>query len=237
MGTGLRDEEPSGHQGRRRLLDAAYELFSTRGIQAVGTNEIIERAGVAKATLYSHFRSKNDLVLAFLERRDQVWTKEWIEREARRRAATPEKQLVAIFDLLDEWFRSPDFEGCSFVNVLLELESEHPAGEASIRYLENIRSVARTLAEEAGLHDPKAFALAWHIVMNGAIVQASEGVPDTARRAKRILRRLIEDHRPRRKATSGAGGRKDAPSGDETRASAATRSARPVAPTPVDTSP
>ena len=70
---------------RQRILDTAYELFSARGIRAVGTNEIIERAGVAKATLYSHFPSKNDLVLAFLEQREQRWTHAFVVAEARRR--------------------------------------------------------------------------------------------------------------------------------------------------------
>src|SRR2546423_14021311 len=98
---------------RERLLEAAYEMFATRGIRAVGIDEVIERAGVAKATLYRHFPSKDDLVLAFLEQREQLWTKGWVEAEARRRAATPEGRLLAIFDLFDGWFRRDDFEGCS----------------------------------------------------------------------------------------------------------------------------
>jgi|SRR5262245_7167793 len=72
---------------RERILDSAYELFSHRGIRAVGIDEIRERADVAKATLYRHFASKDDLVLAFLDRREQLWTREWVEREARARAA------------------------------------------------------------------------------------------------------------------------------------------------------
>src|SRR4026209_2475406 len=105
---------------RERILATAYELFSRRGIRAVGIDEVIERAGVAKATLYRHFPSKDDLVLAFLERREQLWTREWVEVEARRRGSTPEAQLLAIFDAFDEWFHANDFEGCSFINVLLE---------------------------------------------------------------------------------------------------------------------
>lgn len=99
---------------------------------------MIERAGVAKATLYRHFRSKDDLVLAFLEQREQVWTREWVEAEARRRGQTPEEQLLAVFDLFDEWFQQDDFEGCSFVNVLLEFGggSDHPLGRASAAHLD-----------------------------------------------------------------------------------------------------
>jgi AcrR family transcriptional regulator len=112
---------------------------------------VIARAGVAKATLYKHFRTKDELVLAFLERRETRWTREWVEQHARQRAKTPEGQLLAIFDPFDEWFHRDDFEACSFINVLLEMGPQHPAGGESIRQLENIRSVVRGLTEEAGL--------------------------------------------------------------------------------------
>jgi AcrR family transcriptional regulator len=111
---------------RERLVATAYELFSRRGIRDVGVNEVIARAGVAKATLYKHFRTKDELVLAFLERRETRWTREWVEQQARRRAKTPEEQLLAIFDLFDEWFHRDDFEACSFINVLLEMGPQHP---------------------------------------------------------------------------------------------------------------
>ena len=117
---------------RDRILDTSYELFSRRGVRAVGVDEVIERAGVAKATLYRHFPSKDDLVVAFLERREERWTIGWVETEARRRGSGPEEQLLAIFDAFDEWFRREDFEACSFINVLLELGPQHAAGSASV---------------------------------------------------------------------------------------------------------
>jgi AcrR family transcriptional regulator len=186
----------SGQSARERILETAYELFSHRGVHDVGVDELVERAGVAKATLYKHFSSKDELVLAFLEQREQIWTYGWVEREARRRGATPENQLLAIFDLFDEWFHGDDFEGCSFVNVLLEFgDLDHPVGRASAGYLENIRSVVRNLALEAGLRDPDTFALSWHILMKGSIVQAAEGDRDAAKRAQALGRLLIEQHR------------------------------------------
>jgi AcrR family transcriptional regulator len=180
---------------RERILDTSYELFSRRGIRAVGVDELIEHAGVAKATLYRHFPSKDDLVVAFLERREQRWTHEWVEAEARRRASNPEEQLLAIFDAFDEWFRREDFEACSFINVMLELGPRHPAGVASVRHLENIRSIVRGLAEEAGLRDPGDFAHSWHILMKGSIVAAAEGDADAARRAQSMARGLIDEYR------------------------------------------
>ena len=97
-------------QARERILATAYELFSRQGIRAVGVDEVIQRAGVAKATLYRHFSSKDELVLAFLRRREQVWTLDWVEAEAKRGGSTPEEQLLAIFDAFDGWFRRDDFE-------------------------------------------------------------------------------------------------------------------------------
>ena len=180
---------------RERILDTAYELFSRRGVRDVGIDEVIERAGVAKATLYRHFPSKDDLVIAFLERREQRWTLAWVEAEARRRGTTPEDQLLAIFELFDEWFHRDDFEACSFINVLLEMGPAHPAGQASLRHLASIRSVVARLAEEAALRDPESFARSWHILMKGSIVSATEGDAHAAKRAGSMARLLIEQHR------------------------------------------
>ena len=180
---------------RERILDTAYELFSRRAIRDVGVDEVIEQAGVAKATLYRHFPSKDELVIAFLERREERWTLAWVEAEARRRGATPEEQLLAIFDLFDEWFRRDDFEACSFINVLLEMGPTHPAGQASVRHLANIRTVVGRLAEEAALRDPESFARSLHILMKGSIVSATEGDAHAAQRARSMARLLIEQHR------------------------------------------
>src|SRR5438552_17783559 len=88
-----------GASARERSLDASYELFSQRGIRAVGVNEVIERAGVATATLYRHFPSKDELVLAFLALREQRWTKDFVEAGAINRGTDPEERLLAIFDV------------------------------------------------------------------------------------------------------------------------------------------
>ena len=180
---------------RERILDTAYELFSRRGIRDVGVDEVIERAGVAKATLYRHFPSKDDLAIAFLERREERWTLAWVEAEAKRLGSTPEDQLLAIFGLFDEWFQRDDFEACSFINVLLEMGPAHPAGQASLRHLASIRSVVARLAEEAALRDPESFARSWHILMKGSIVSAAEGDAEAAKRARSMASLLIEQHR------------------------------------------
>jgi AcrR family transcriptional regulator len=180
---------------RERILATAYELFSRRGVRDVGVDELIDRAGVAKASLYRHFPSKDDLVIAFLKLREERWTLEWVEAEARRSGTTPEEHLLAIFELFDEWFQGDDFEACSFINVLLEMGCAHPAGKASVEHLANIRAIVRTLAEEAALRDPESFAHSWHILMKGSIVSAAEGDADAAKRARSMARTLIEQHR------------------------------------------
>jgi AcrR family transcriptional regulator len=180
---------------RQRILDASYELFSKRGIRAVGVNEVIERAGVATATLYRHFPSKDALVLAFLETREQRWTHGIVEAEARKRGTNAEARLLAIFDVLDEWFHRDDFEACSFINVLLEMGVQHPAGGASVEHLDHIRSIVRRFAEEADLRDPESFACSWHILMKGSIVSAAEGDLEAALRGKAMARLLIDQHR------------------------------------------
>lgn len=179
---------------RERVLKVAYELFSRRGVRAVGINELIERSGVAKATFYRHFPSKDDVVLAFLERRDQVWTVELIIQEARRRGTTPREQLLAIFDVFADWFRRDDFEACSFINILLEMGPAHPLGKASIDYLARIRGQVQALAEEAGLRETEEFARSWHILMKGAIISAAEGDLDASGRARRMGEWLIDHH-------------------------------------------
>ena len=186
---------PKRPTARERILEAAYELFSQRGIRAVGTEEVLERAGIARSTLYRHFRSKQDLVLAFLQRREQLWTRELVEAEARRRGATPREQLLAIFDVFDEWFHRDDFEGCSFINVLLEVgDLDDPVGGASAAHLEYIRSVVGRIAGEAGIDDADEFADSWHILMKGSIVAAGEGDVLAARRARAMGERLLDEH-------------------------------------------
>ncbi|QES45624.1 TetR family transcriptional regulator [Streptomyces venezuelae] len=180
---------------RERILRTAYELFSRRGIRDVGIEEVIARSGVAKATLYRHFPSKDQLVLAFLARRERQWTLGRVVAGARNRGRTPEGRLLAIFDVFDEWFHGDDFDACTFINVLLEMGWKHPLGRASIEYLENIRSLVRGMAEEAGLRDSDGFARSWHILMKGSIISAAEGDRDAALRAKEMARMLIARHR------------------------------------------
>ena len=177
-------------------MAAAYELFARNGVQAVGIDAIIERSGVARQTLYRHFGSKQELVLAFLERREELWTYGWLAAEVRRRERDPRRRLLAIFDVFDEWFRGPGFEGCSFINVMLEHPAaDHPLHMAAAGHLARIRGFLEELVTDAGIADPASLAREWHILMKGSIVAAGEGDVDAARRAQRIGRVLLAEAR------------------------------------------
>jgi AcrR family transcriptional regulator len=177
----------ANRNARERILVAAYDLFAHRGIQAVGIDAIIERSGVARQTLYRHFSSKQALVLAFLERREELWTKDWLQGEVEQRSADPEKRLLAVFDVFDGWFRTPGFEGCSFINVILEFtDPADPVHQAGASYLMKIRNFLEDLARRAGIADAENFARQWHILMKGSIVAAAEGDVDAARRAQQL---------------------------------------------------
>jgi AcrR family transcriptional regulator len=185
---------PPNPRAKERILAAAYDLFSRNGIRAVGIDAIIEQSGVARMTLYRHFSCKEQLVLAFLEQRAQFWASGWLQAEVMRRATTARDRLLAIFDVFGEWFRVEDFEGCTFINVMLETPNpDDRIRRASIEYLQRIREFLAQLAGEAGIRDREAFARKWHILMKGSIVSAGEGDRDAAARAREMGALVLDD--------------------------------------------
>lgn len=182
---------------RGRIVSASYQLFAERAVRDVAMDEVAVASGVAKATLYRHFPTKEDLVLAFLERREKTWTFGIVRDGAIARSNDPEGCLLAIFDVFDEWFQRDDFEACTFINVLLETGTGHPLGRACADYLGNIRAMVSGLADDAGILERDEFAWSWHILMKGCIVQAAEGDRLAAGRARRMAERLIADYRPK----------------------------------------
>ena len=173
--------------GRERIDQTAYELFSRHGIRAVGVDTISARSGVAKMTLYRHYPSKEDLALAFLRRREELWTRSWLQQEVERRAQAPAERLLAVFDVFDKWFRRSDFEGCAFLKVLLEHDDRgHPVRKAAEAHIKTIRAFLRRLAKDAGVRDAHAFARQMQMVMMGSIVAAYAGDRDAARRAREL---------------------------------------------------
>jgi AcrR family transcriptional regulator len=187
--------EPIELGGRERVLYTAYDLFVQHGVRTIGIDRIIAEAGVAKKTLYRHFASKDALVTAVLELREERWTHQWLAGEIERRADTPRERLLAIFDAFDEWFRRDDYAGCLFVNTLLESRDLRPGiGRAAASHLDNVLALVRDLAEATGVADPEDLAHDWQILMQGSIVHALQGDVDAALRARKVAALLLERH-------------------------------------------
>jgi AcrR family transcriptional regulator len=179
-----------------RLVTAAGPLFAQRGIRQVTKEEVQRVAGVTGVEFDREFSSRDDLATEVLERREQTWATGIVESGARDRATTPEGRLLAIFDVLDEWFHRDDYEALSRVDALLNMGREHPLGRANVGYLTEMRDLAARLAEEARLTDPAEFALSWHVLVTGSITNAIEGDDRAASRAKEMALTLISRHQP-----------------------------------------
>ncbi|MFE4834835.1 TetR/AcrR family transcriptional regulator [Arthrobacter sp. NPDC056691] len=186
---------PATGSPRDKIVGVAYELFALRGIRDVGVDELIRVSGVAKATFYRHFHSKDDVVLAFLEQwyRERTAT---IEDAIARNGTRDGAAMLTIFDVFDDWFRQGAAQVSSFLHVMMEMGPDHPLGKASIQYLEKTRVQIAELAESAGLDNPNDFAWSMHILIKGAIVASAEGDPRAAARAKAMASLLMDDHRP-----------------------------------------
>ncbi len=182
---------------RERIVTTAYRLFTHKGIHAVGIDEVIECAGVAKATLYRHFPTKDDLVLAVLARREEVWSLGLIEGQSRQRGNTAEEQLLAIFDVLHQSYRRRDpYDWCTFIHVLLHFGAAHRVGQAAIARMDNVNAMVTRRADAAGLVDADNFARSFVILMEGATVATLQGDTEAAHHAQAMARALIEAHRP-----------------------------------------
>jgi AcrR family transcriptional regulator len=181
---------------RQRILDTSFELFAQRGIRDVGVDELITRSGVAKATFYKHFHTKDELALAYLQR----WYEERsaaINEAVRRHGESDIPVLLVVFDVFDEWFQQGVAEVSSFLHVMMEMGPDHPLGKASIDYLARTRDQLADLARASGLNEPEDFAWSCHILLKGSIVAAAEGDPRAAERARHMAALLIEDRRRR----------------------------------------
>ena len=158
---------------RQRLIETAEQLFYAEGIQAVGIDRIIAEAGVAKMTLYNHFSSKDDLVLAVLQFREAKFDAMFETWMARHRKAGMDG-LEAFFAALKDWFKSPGFRGCMFINSNVELaDAKHAASKFSAQHKERFNEMlTQIIAENAGPSQAEAVAPAIALMVEGAIVTA-----------------------------------------------------------------
>lgn len=185
---------------RERILRAAARLFYEQGFHSTGIDLIIAEAGVAKMSLYQHFRSKDELVGAFLARRDDFWC-DWLAGRVEALAATPKARLPAVFDALGEWFCSDEFRGCAFINAAAEFsDAKHSARLISRQHKERVHAYLKGLGDAAKLARTSELAAQLSLLVEGAIVTAQIAEPAAAReiaqRSKAMARRVIADFQP-----------------------------------------
>ncbi len=176
---------------RRRLLDAANELFYAEGVQSVGIDRVIEKAGVAKASLYNTFGSKEALVRAYLDERHADTTSRLLEAIAA--APTPRAKILAVFDAQATLFSEPDFNGCAFVTATAESPRGGLVEQAADEYRVWIRSMFRDLATDAGAHDADILAEQLQLLYDGAGLSVRmDRRPDIAVAARTAAGALID---------------------------------------------
>lgn len=182
---------------RERLLDAADDLFYREGIRAVGVDRIITESNVAKASLYAHFASKDELVGAYLARRSARWQSH-VEAELAD-SDEPIARLLRVFDLLAASIREPSFRGCPFINAASEFpEPDHPARMVTDRHRTWLRRLFLQEATAAGAHDPQALARALVLLYDGALVAGELDSARTAGTSVRSAARQLIEHAIRR---------------------------------------
>jgi AcrR family transcriptional regulator len=176
---------------RAHLMNTAQRLFYRDGFRIVGIDTLLAEAGVAKMTLYNHFASKDELIVAVIEKLDaDVRTALTAAVEAA--GHSPTRRMLAVFDWLKVWFDSAEFKGCAFIRALSEYpDPAHPIHQAAWRHKEAVNDLLTQLATSAGASRPAELAAALSLLINGAIISAhatgSSASATTARAAATIL--------------------------------------------------
>jgi AcrR family transcriptional regulator len=176
---------------RDRILDTAFRLFYARGIKAVGVDLIIAESGVAKATFYKHFPAKDDLVVAYLDRVDEIWTGQ-LHAAAEAAGPEPAAQLVGLFDALSSACRRDGYRGCAFINAAAESVPGTPVHDRTVAHKQAVLAWVRGLADRAGARDPDALARALTLLLDGGLASgALDADPSAAVHAASSARTLV----------------------------------------------
>lgn len=176
---------------RQRILDTAFRLFYPHGIRAVGVDRIIAESGVAKATFYKHFPAKDDLVLAYLDTVDGIWSQQ-LHDAAEAAGPAPADQLVGMFDALGGACRREGYRGCAFINAAAENEAGTPVHERTLAHKTAVRDWVRGLAADAGVADPDVLSRSLTLLLDGGLASGSvDGLPDAPAAAKEAALALV----------------------------------------------
>ncbi|PCI59113.1 MAG: TetR family transcriptional regulator [Kordiimonadales bacterium] len=177
---------------RDHIIDIAIDLFCKHGFHATGVDTIMRTAKVSKKTLYNHFRSKDELILASLQVHDSSFRNEFM-KDVSALADTPRGQLLAIFDAAEKWFGGQNFFGCMFVNVVGEYsDPTSPMRAVSLNFKQMIWRYIFELCENAGARDANGLANAIALVFEGSIVTAQiSGNTHSAQTGKTVVGQLL----------------------------------------------
>lgn len=186
---------------RNELIDAAMRVFYKYGFHASSLDDVLNEGGISRMTLYNHFKSKDELILAAMRRRDEIFRNK-LMKFVDSRAKTPRERIAAVFDFHEDWFTGNEFCGCMFINAAAEFSSADSAPRrlASEHKQEIVRYI-RDLCEQEGFRDPIEMAEQLNILLEGAIVAArvvgqvannGENPGGPARRAKEMALEIIK---------------------------------------------
>ncbi|GAA2745526.1 TetR/AcrR family transcriptional regulator [Terrabacter aerolatus] len=176
---------------RERIVETAFSLFYARGIRAVGVDLIIAESGVAKATFYKHFPSKDDLVVAYLDRVDDVWTAQ-LKQAATAAGDAPAVQLVGLFDALGTACRRDGYRGCAFINAAAESQPGTPVHDRTVAHKTAVLSWVSDLATQAGARDPGGLARSLTLLLDGGLASGSlDASPEAPRVARECADALV----------------------------------------------
>jgi AcrR family transcriptional regulator len=179
MPTAISDAQPNP-EVRARILETACSLFYQQGVRAVGVDLIVEKARVAKTSLYRHFRTKDDLIAAFLQREDEDFWGTW-DRVADQHRDQPSAELDAHLGWIGERVGRSNYRGCPQINVAAEFpEIDHPARKVAAAHKRQMRQRLKGIAERLGVARPDELAGQLSILINGAFVSSQIFEPGEA---------------------------------------------------------
>lgn len=185
-------ENEAQTETKKKLLDATERLIYAGGICATGMDLIVKSSGVARKTIYRYFRTKDELVAETLSKRDERWMR-WFITESEK-GGTPEGKLLATFDALEQWFFTPDFRGCAFINAAGEIgDASDPIRAVAKEHKVKLRNYLLQLTKEFGADNPEELASEFLILIDGAITVALVmNDREAARKAQQLARKLLK---------------------------------------------
>jgi AcrR family transcriptional regulator len=178
---------------RQQVLDTAAALFFREGFRAVGIDTIVSESGVAKMTLYRHFPSKDDLIVAYLrDSNEKFWV--WFEGSTTPYAGQPAKQLLAFFRALESLVTTPQCYGCPFLNAIVDFpDHAHPGHQVALAHKQSVQERFRQLTEQAGAQSPERLADHLILLMDGAFMAVRMyGIDNPASHVSDAAERLID---------------------------------------------